>query len=168
MGIRFSADDVLRMAERIEKNGAEFYRAAAALAPSLAADPLRALAAWEEGHAALFAALRGELTEAEAAPTAYDPDNEAALYLQAMADGIVFHLNDDPRAALGAQPSLESIYRVALVKEHESIVFYIGMREAVPPRIGRDRIDRVIKEEYGHITQLHTYLAALTRATPAG
>ncbi|MHB9026137.1 MAG: ferritin-like domain-containing protein [Armatimonadota bacterium] len=168
MGIRFSADDILRMAERIEKNGAEFYRTAAELAPPLAADSLLALASWEDGHAALFAAIRGELTEDETAPTTYDPDDEAMLYLQVMADGVVFDPEKDPRAELGLQPSLESIYRIALVKEHESIVFYTGMREVVPPRIGRARIDRVIKEEFGHITQLHQQLAALTHAKSSG
>ena len=51
MGIRFSADEVFRMAERTEANGAAFYRRAAELRPadeSAVADTFRRLAEMED------------------------------------------------------------------------------------------------------------------------
>jgi rubrerythrin len=50
---------------------------------------------------------------------------------------------------------------VAMDMEKDSIVFYLGMKEMVPERLGKDRIDGIIKEEMGHLALLGKELAAL-------
>jgi rubrerythrin len=47
--------------------------------------------------------------------------------------------------------------------EKDSIVFYLGMKELVPERLGKNRIDGIIKEEMGHLASLGTELATLTQ-----
>ena len=79
MSYDFNADDVFEMAEQIEKNGAVFYRQAAAdVADPDAKSFLLNLAAMEDDHQQTFADMRKELGSGEKAATVFDPANEAA------------------------------------------------------------------------------------------
>ena len=154
----FTADDVFEMAEQLEHNGAKFYRDAAERV-SVAEDKefLLGLAAMEDQHALTFQAMRAELTAQETQGTAFDPQNEAVLYLHALADTRVFFEKEIDLS------SIQSILKAAIEAEKDSIVFYLGMKEAVPAKYGRNRLDGIIKEEMGHIQQLSKKLVA-TRA----
>jgi rubrerythrin len=55
------------------------------------------------------------------------------------------------------------ILKSAIEAEKDSIVFYLGMKEAVPQNLGRDRIEAIIKEEMGHIQMLTKHLVACNR-----
>ena len=53
-----------------------------------------------------------------------------------------------------------NILKSAIVAEKDSIVFYLGMKEAVPESFGKGRLDHIIKEEMGHIKLLSGKLMA--------
>ena len=158
MSYDFNADEIFEMAEQMERNGAKFYRKAA---DSLSDDHLKAflnqLAAMEENHEKTFAAMRSKLTTAEKAPTVFDPEGEAVLYLRALADTRVFFEKEFDGS------SLRSILKDAIVAEKDSIIFYLGMRDAVPEELGRRHLDNIIKEEMGHIQLLGKELVALRK-----
>jgi rubrerythrin len=101
--------------------------------------------------------MRAELSSAEKAKTVFDPDDESALYLRALADTRVFFEKQINTA------SMKEILKDAIVAEKDSIVFYLGMREMVPEQLGRTRLDAIIKEEMGHIKLLSQKLAATRR-----
>jgi rubrerythrin len=157
--ITFNADEIFEMAEQIERNGAKFYRKAAEPAGGESRDLLLRLAAMEEDHERTFAAMRAELAPAETQSTTFDPDNEAALYLRAMADGKVF--TADPSEALSGQEPMEDILQTAIGLEKDSIVFYESMKDAVPAAAGGGRLDGIIRQEIGHIVELTKQLEAL-------
>ena len=94
----FNAEEVLQMAEQIERNGARFYRRAAEFVKDPAVNKLLLeLAAWEDGHEKLFASMRARLGEREREKTVFDPEGEGGMYLKAMADGQVFDVRQlDP------------------------------------------------------------------------
>jgi len=56
---------------------------------------------------------------------------------------------------------MEDILQKAIGMEKDSIVFYLGIKELVPERLGKGRIDAIIREEMNHITSLSKRLAAL-------
>lgn len=164
MSVSFNADEVFEMAEQIERNGAKFYRRAAEQTEdSNARDRLLGLAVMEDGHEKTFAALRADLSVKESMSRVFDPDNEAALYLRAMADDKVFDLKADPSAKLTGQETMEEIYRTAIGLEKDSIVFYQGIKEMVPEKLWKDKIDLIIREEMGHITLLSEQLTSLKK-----
>jgi len=155
MSYDFNANEVFEMAEQMERNGAKFYRDAA----ETAADPsnkelLIGLAKMEEAHEKIFESMRAELTAAEKASTVFDPSGEASLYLRALADSRVFFEKEIDVT------SIMEILKSAIEAEKDSIVFYLGMKEAVPEKLGRDRIENIIKEEMGHIRLLSKELVA--------
>ena len=161
MGIRFNADEVFEMAERIEENGAAFYQAAAECVEPALRQLMTEFAEWERDHKHRFAAMREELSARSRDSTAFDPDGDAALYLQALASGEVFDVKADPLAELGELPTSAAILEYALGREKDSIVFYVGMRDMVPVRLGRDRVDAIIREEMSHVATLNERLEGL-------
>ncbi len=160
MSTVFNADEILEMAVRIERNGAKFYRSAAeGFTNETAKKTLLDLAVMEDGHEKTFSKMKEKLSDKEQAPTVFDPDGEAAGYLQAMADGYVFDVKTDPSEALTGKESWREIIKKAIGLEKDSIVFYTGIREFVPESLGRDEVEEIIREEMGHITMLRKALA---------
>ncbi len=157
--ITFNADEVFEMAEQIERNGAKFYRQAAQSADDDCRDLLLRLATMENDHEKIFAAMRSELTDVEKRYTTPDPDNQAVIYLQAMAEGKVF--DSDSSASLSGTESMEDILTIAIGLEKDSIVFYQSMKEVVPRTAGKEKIDVIITEEIGHIVDLRNQLQVL-------
>jgi len=155
MSYDFNADDVFGMAEQIERNGAVFYRKAAAdINDPDAKKFLADLAAMEDSHEKTFSAMRKKLTEAEKTSTVFDPEGEAAAYLKALADTRIFFEKEiDTR-------SLQAILKAAILAEKDSIVFYLGMKDLVPESLGQSRLDGIIKEEMSHINLLSRRLIA--------
>ncbi|MDY6914322.1 MAG: ferritin family protein [Planctomycetota bacterium] len=154
--ITFNADEIFEMAEQIERNGAKFYRKAAEPADGGCRKLLLRLAAMEDDHEKTFAEMRRNLSDAEKRPITADPDNEGALYLQAMADGKVFEA--DPAGQLSGQEPIEDILQTAIGLEKDSVVFYNGMKDVVAA--GKEKIDAIIKQELGHILDLTKQLKA--------
>jgi len=151
----FNADDIFEMAEQMERNGAKFYRTAAeSVADQDAKAFLVRLAEMEDEHEKIFARMRSTLKAEEKASTVFDPDGEAVHYLRALADTRVFFEKEIDTA------SMEAILKDAITAEKDSIVFYLGMRDAMPEKLGRNHLDDIIKEEMGHIRLLSKELVA--------
>jgi rubrerythrin len=155
MSYDFNADEVFEMAEQMERNGAKFYRdAAEAAADSTNKEMLMGLSKMEEAHEKIFESMRAKLTAAEKASTVFDPSSEASLYLRALVDSRVFFKKEIDVT------SMVEILKSAIEAEKDSIVFYLGMKEAIPENLGRGRIEAIIKEEMGHIRLLSKELVA--------
>ncbi|MCK5099396.1 MAG: ferritin family protein [Desulfobacteraceae bacterium] len=145
----FNANDIFEMAIKIEQNGAKFYRnAAEKIDDKENKQFLLELATMEDGHEATFASMQKELKGEETAPTSFDPEDENALYLKALADARVFAKKEEPAN------DFKSILYSAVQAEKDSIVFYLGMKELVPAKSGKSKIDYIIKEEMSHIRLL--------------
>ena len=162
MPITFNADEIFEMAEEIERNGAKFYRKAAADTSDKAAQKmLLDLAAMEDGHLEIFQAMRRKLTDREKESLVYDPDNEAAQYLQAMADMHGCEGKISPTKELTGKETLKEIIEIALNAEKESVVFYFGLKNFVSDTAGKSRVEKIINEEIGHINVLNQRLLEL-------
>jgi rubrerythrin len=150
----FNIDEVFEIAEQIERNGAQFYRKAAALfETSRAKNVLMDLAVMEDKHEKIFKELRQELKKKAGMEDSYI-DEEPAQYLKAVAGGYVFPINVDPSERLKADESLMDVLNFAIEIEKDSIVFYLGLREAMPEDLGRFDVSQIIKEEMRHISYI--------------
>lgn len=161
MGINFNADEILEIAERIERNGRRFYtKAAANTTEEEARKLLLELASMEQEHEKTFTELRSHLTNDERETKDYDPYDEKSRYLEAMADGKVFDYTKDPSEMLSGTENISDVLGKAIGLEKDSIVFYLGIKEMVTERLGSARVADIIKEEMRHITVLSKYLMA--------
>jgi rubrerythrin len=158
MSYDFNADDIFEMAEQLERNGANFYRKAAdGISDPASKEFLLKLAVMEDEHEKTFHSLRSTLAGEEKLSTIFDPQHEAVLYLRALADMRVFF----EKKMTGT--SMKEILMSAIEAEKDSIVFYLGMKEAVPEKSGRNKIEAIIKEEMGHIRILSSQLSGLKK-----
>ncbi|MBS3759173.1 MAG: ferritin family protein [Desulfobacterales bacterium] len=156
MAFDFNAKDVFKMAREIERNGVKLYSTAAEKVENADhRDLLLDLAKMEEQHEETFKEMESDLTKKEQTETVFDPDNEALLYLKALADTRIFAEKEIDMS------SMEAILKAALGAEKDSIVFYLGMKELVPEKYGKNRLDAIIKEEMSHVRLLSKELAAL-------
>ncbi|MBI3987684.1 MAG: ferritin family protein [Lentisphaerae bacterium] len=167
MSIVFNADEVLAMAERIERNGGAFYRKAAEL-NAAGRELLLKIAGEEDVHLARFSAMRGKLAAEEVEPVTYDPMDEAALYLKALADGAVFTVKGTADELLRGKEPLEEILGIAVNLEKDSIVFYSGLKVMVPKAIGGQWLDVIIKEEESHVSWLNQAFNDMCQASGNG
>jgi len=162
MSITFNAFEVFEMAEQIERNGVRFYQKAAKIMSDHHMRKLMLdLADMEAQHEQVFTNMRKELSDESREQMIFDPENEISLYLQAMANGHVFDLENDSSELLTETSTLEDIIKMALTAEKDSIVFYLGLKDFVTVKAGKEKIDNIIKEEMGHIVLLNRKLTDL-------
>ena len=158
MDYNFTAAEIFAVAIRIEANGASFYRKAAA---SQSDDSnrtfLEQLADMEDHHQMTFEKMRKNLKPQEKQATVFDPNQETAQYLAAMADTHGGEGSPKAADALTGDESMQEIIDIAVGLEKESILFYLGLKDFVPPEYGKDRLDRIIRQEQRHIVQLNGF-----------
>jgi rubrerythrin len=80
--------------------------------------------------------------------------------MRALAGGHVFDLNADPVEWLEGGRSTTDVLAKALQLEKDTIIYYLGVRDTVPAKLGADRVDEIIREEMGHVTLLSEMLEA--------
>ena len=81
--------------------------------------------------------------------------------MRSWADGHVFDAGSDPVKNLGSQDNMADILKTAIALEKESIIFYLGFKDALTREADRTKIDGIVKEEMKHIASLSTQLGAL-------
>ena len=162
MSITFNAFEIFEMAEQIERNGTKFYRKAAQIVPDRnARQMLLDFADMEAEHEKTFADMRSKLSEKESEPVVFDPENEAAMYLQAMASSHVFDLKATESQELTGNETVQDIIKSGIKAEKDSVVFYTGLKDFVPSKAGKDKVEAIIKEEMGHIALLNQKLSSV-------
>jgi rubrerythrin len=165
MAYDFNAAEVFDMAIQIEANGAAFYRKAAGLQKDSSDQHfLETIALMEDRHKADFEEMKKQVSDLEKSPTVFDPDDELTLYLKAMADAHGGEGSPDVLEMLTGQETMTEIIRIAIGLEKESILFYLGLKDMVPPKLGRDRINGIIEEEKKHVAQLSGFLKKAKKA----
>ncbi len=159
MAYDFNAQEVFEMAIQIEENGAAFYRKAADLQKE-ASDKkfLQALAQVEDRHKASFQEMKILVSDLEKSQTVFDPNEELSFYLKAMADAHGGEGNPEVLELLTGKETMAEIVTMAIGLEKESILFYLGLKDMVPPKYGREKIDEIINEEKKHVVQLSGFL----------
>lgn len=149
---------VFEIAERIERNGAAFYRRAAEMfaAPGVS-KVLLELAAWENKHEQTFARMRAQLAKQPAEPDT-NAKKQTLPESQVLAGLAVFGIRSEPADNLYGNESETDILRMAVQKEKDSIVFYHGLKDFVQDKAGKNQIERIIKEEMRHVVTLDELL----------
>ncbi|MHC4781705.1 MAG: ferritin family protein [Planctomycetota bacterium] len=146
----------------MERNGAKFYREAAGNASDAdVKELLLSMAAMEDGHQVTFANMRRELSAADKESNVFDPDNEVAQYLQTMAD---FHGTEgkvSPTEKLTGNESLADILKIALQAEKNSIAFYVGIKDMLVTKSGKQKVQAIIIEEMAHVSTIGGKLQTL-------
>jgi rubrerythrin len=156
----FSANEVFEIAKRIEKNGGRFYRLAAEkFDDEKTYGLLMGLARMEDEHEKVFAALAEIMTDQERENQGGEVNPQALAYLHALADSYMFSKEQGAEDLIHGLETIEEILQKSIGLEKDSIILYLGLKDAVPQDLGKDRIEDIIREEMQHITTLTRHLA---------
>jgi rubrerythrin len=163
MIVNLNAFEVFEIAERIERNGAMFYRKAAEIFFDDAdiRKILLEIAEMEDEHERTFSKMRRQLTSESRRLILFDTLEEIDDYLKTMADKHVFDTTEDINNKLTGNESIRDVLQMAINAEKDSVVFYVGLKNLVSTQAGRDRIEAIIIEEMKHIAVFSRQLAAL-------
>ena len=71
-----------------------------------------------------------------------------------MADARGYEGKITPEKELTGKETIKEIIEIAVNSENESVVFYLTLKDLVPVKAGRDKIEKIIMEELSHITAL--------------
>ena len=157
---QLNVDEVFEMAEQMEIDGAAYYRRAAQHVKNMeAVSMFTSLALMEDQHVKTFTDLRSKVQSNP--PVNVDPDGEAANYIRSLVEGRVFSKDEDFWVTLSEKESMEQILKLAIGKEKDSILFYLGLKDLVPAEWGKEEMDHIIDEEKNHVTVLSRILASL-------
>jgi len=151
----FNADEVLQMAIRSEENAGAFYRRAAELNKDRADVAfLLGLAEMEDAHKRTFEGIRADLMEKRQDLTAYQPNDEAARYLDAVSDGSAGEGSPRLAESLTGEETIQDLLKTGIRLEKDAILFYIGLADAVPEGLGRAKVKTIVREEQDHVATL--------------
>ena len=162
MAITFNADEIFEIAEQIERNGQKFYSISAQQVSEPAAKKvLQNLAEMEAIHLKTFQNLRAKLDAQASEELTWDPDGEAVAYLQAAANSHIFKASADPSSLLPDNAGAKEILELALQFEKDSVVYFLGLSDVVPERLGKSEVLGLAKQEQGHIALIQRTLSSL-------
>ncbi|MBI5885137.1 MAG: ferritin family protein [Deltaproteobacteria bacterium] len=159
--VYFTGKEVLDMAVKIEENGLRYYTDAAAAAK---AAPLKELFGYladqEKDHIKVFSGLRKLIADTGSESSQADYGEEAALYLNALADSEVFtNANEGARLAKTVKGEREAV-EMAIGMEKDSLLFYYEIQKMIRPQ-DASVLEHLIGQEKDHVRRLTAYLKTM-------
>jgi rubrerythrin len=152
MDAGLSLEDVLQIAERVEKRGAMFYRRAADLCPDSAGQKVFAeLAEMESQHEVVFAGIREHALNA-AGPRVATRRTRAKVNI--VFDVLIQGLMEDLQGRFHAKTVTLDILREAIAFEKDTVVFFAQLGETIENPADRKKVQAILREELTHICML--------------
>jgi len=152
----FNLNEIFEIAEQIERNGSEFYKRAAEkftdskdlhkLLLQLSDDELK--------HEEIFRIYKERF--AENSTMVDDIDETVIKYLHALSRQYVFN-NKVKNQVIDSSITKADVFRYAIEREKDAILFYIGLKDAMSDKKDKDAVDLLVEEEKRHLTELTKY-----------
>jgi rubrerythrin len=163
MGYGFNAGEVFKVAIQIEENGRKFYEESQ---KNIESAEIRALfvdlALQEIEHKRKFETLLDQLPPESTTPTVWDPQNEIDLYVKMMADNHVFVSSASVKDQVARIRDARDALKLAIEFEKDSVLFFLGIEEAVSAKKDQELIKSLVKEEQEHLRRLTSELRKLS------
>jgi rubrerythrin len=151
MGNIFAASEIVEIGIQIEKNGRDFYEALCRKSKDPAAvEVFKFLSGEEEKHIQVFKSILGK-TEKYDPPQVYA--DEYFAYMNVLASEYVFTQKDKGTEIAGRIKTDKEAVDAGIGFEKDSIIFYEGMKRAVP-EYSISVVEELIHQEQSHLKQL--------------
>jgi rubrerythrin len=153
--MKYNAYEIIEMAKKMERNAALFYeKASEKVNEPKVKELLSDLSKMESVHEVIFDDLKNLFSDSEWANMNISDDNDMLHYLESMADNIIFDMKNDEKE-IKDMSDIDFVFRFAIGKEKQSVLYYMGIKQLVPESLGRDKIEEIIKEEMKHVAILN-------------
>ncbi|MGL1891897.1 MAG: ferritin family protein [Spirochaetaceae bacterium] len=146
--MKFNLNEVLDIAISIETSGYNFYTKAAKSFPEYA-DFFTFLAAEEIGHDLVFKNIKK--TEADVLDNTWDPNGVISVYFDSLMGSTIFNNSNDINKQFDNVQKLSDVIDWAIKREHETILYFSGIKDSFNSLEDRNVIDKIISEEITHV-----------------
>ena len=151
MGNIFAGSEIVELGIEIERNGRDFYNTLTSQSKNQKAGEIfRYLAGEEDKHIKVFQEILNKTEKYE--PSGLDAD-EYFAYMNALASEYVFTQKDKGKEIAKTIKSDQEAVEMGIGFEKDSIIFYEGMKKAVP-EYGLKVINELIMQEQSHLKKL--------------
>lgn len=151
MGNIFAGSEIVELGIQIEKNGRDFYNTLTKKSKNQKAiEIFQYLAGEEEKHIKVFQDILDRTEKYE--PSGLDAD-EYFAYMNALASEYVFTQKDKGEEIAKTIKNDKEAVNMGIGFEKDSIIFYEGMKKAVP-EYGLKIINELIMQEQSHLKKL--------------
>jgi len=155
----FAGSEIIEIGIQIEKNGRDFYNTLEKKSKNQKASEIfEYLAGEEEKHIKVFQEILNKTEKYE--PSGLDAD-EYFAYMDALASEYVFIQKDKGEQIAKTVKSDKEAVNMGIGFEKDSIIFYEGMKKAVP-EYDLKILDELIMQEQGHLRILSDLKKNLT------
>ena len=162
MDIDLNIDDALRIAEQVETDAGSFYQQAAMVSPNARnRRKLLELAAMEDDHSQIFAAIRTDLVLGPVSPQAPNGDQQRNTGSSFVINTIAANAKEDLARLFSGKDRPRDILRHAISFEKDTIVLLIDLKGMLGDPSVHAKLDLIIREELGHILTLMGQLATV-------
>ncbi|QEN06180.1 hypothetical protein EW093_16295 [Thiospirochaeta perfilievii] len=148
--MKYSLSEIMDIASGIEKSGYDFYIKAAKKINKFS-DFFNFLAKEEIAHDSVFKGLKKEFVSTDELNTVYDPDNIISKYIESLTDSIIFKSDEDLDSLLSSSDSIEDIIDWSIQREHDTILFYVGLKSSLSSESDKIIVEKIISEEMNHV-----------------
>lgn len=148
--MKLSVEAILDVAQRIERNAAGYYGAAADRFPDFA-DQMRILQKMEQQHEQTFVTMQNDLDDRFRSSLPADPFGELESYLQAFADTSGGEGRPAEHAGWTGDETLDRVLARSVELELETVKFYESIGKALVGSAGAGQLDAIIEEEQKHV-----------------
>ncbi len=155
-----NAEEVIRIATRIEEKGLEFYEAVAEKIDNpIMERQLKALASWEDTHVAQMKKLMPENAYSEQEyPLFFSPEEDVTQYLNAIADQHIFAKECSISDIVDECKTISDLLKLALRFEKESVEFYTTLAHKIVDDESREIVKTIASEEVEHVETIEKLL----------
>ena len=148
----------------VEENGRKFYEESQKIIESAQVKALFAeLAQQEIEHKKKFESLQAQLPPESTAPTVWDPENEIDQYVKMMAENHVFVSSASVKDQVARIRDAADALKLAIEFEKDSVLFFLGIEEAMSAKKDQELIKSLVKEEQEHLRRLTLELRKLSK-----
>lgn len=155
----FTFGDIKNIAIQIERNGEDSYlRASKVSTDPEITEMLLWMAEQERKHAHWFSTLQATK---ELSPEQKEMENVGRTLLQEMVKGNSFLLQEE---SLEQSTSVKDVLNISISFEEDTVLFYQFLLDFLDDDQDREQLQRIIREEQSHITQLEQMLDQIDEA----
>ena len=148
--MKFNINEIFDIAINIEKSGYTFYSKAAEVLPEFS-DFFTFLANEEIKHDVVFTGIKKESVSDDSQSDVWDPDEMISVYFESLADSAIFNKEEQVNELFSGTNTIGEVIDWALKREHDTILFFIGLKSTLDTEEDKLIVEKIISEEINHV-----------------
>ena len=148
--MKFNLNEILYIAINIEKSGFTFYTKASKHLTDYSKF-FDFLAKEEISNDLVFKSIKKDSISKKDLDSVYDPDGIIPVYFDSLTGSTIFKNEKEIEEIFNGVKSIEEVIDWAIKREHDTILFFIGLKSTLDTEEDKMIVEKIISEEINHV-----------------